>query len=309
MKRILNRLLLATDFSECAGRAAGRAGLLATASGARVSWLHVVNRYSLDVLLGLLSGSAAEAEDELVAQARRELEAQVEAQRGRGITAQGEVVVGGVLASVLAAAERASADLVVMGATGAGRFRELVLGTTTERLVRKTAGNVLAVRRPPGGPYRSVLAPVDFSADSAAALSLARAVAPEAVVTVLHAYEVPFEGKLRHAGVSDRDIETHRADARERALGEMSAFLEPLGLPDASTRVEVVHGPAPRRILELAEALGSELIAVGKHGRSQVEDLLVGSVTLYILGYAEADVLIASAPREPAGPGPGGPTP
>lgn len=292
-------LLLATDFSEGASRAAERAALVAQAHAGQVHWLHVVSRYSLDLLLGLLSGSAAEAEGELVAEATRELDRLVDGHRARGISAQGEAVVGAVLASVFAAAERVAADLVVMGATGAGRFRDLVLGSTTGRVVRKSARDVLAVRRPPGGPYRSVLVPVDFSPDSAAALARARALAPQAVVTVLHAFEVPFEGKLRYAGVSDQAIETHRADARERALAEMAAFLGTRGLADAGIRVDVVHGYPPQRILQVAEGIGAELIAIGKHGRSPVEELLVGSVTLHVLELAQADVLVTSAPAAP----------
>lgn len=300
MNKVPQNLLLATDFSDDAARAADRAGLLAAQAGAAVHWLHVVSRYSLDALLGLLTGNAAEAEAELVAEATRELEGLADAHRTRGIAAQGEVVVGPVLASVLAAAERTRADLLVMGATGAGRFRELVLGTTTERVVRKATRNVLAVRRPAHGPYRSVLVAVDFSADSAAALGWARVLAPQAVLTVLHAFEVPFEGKLRSAGVSDEAIEGHRADARERAMEAMRAFLDSLGLEEGSVRPDVVHGYAPQRILQIAQALGSELVVVGKHGRSPVEEVLVGSVTLHVLEYAEADVLVASAASDAA---------
>jgi nucleotide-binding universal stress UspA family protein len=115
------------------------------------------------------------------------------------------------------------------------------------------------------------------------------------VVTVLHAFEVPFEGKLRYAGVSEEAIEGHRADARERAMEAMRAFLDSRGLEEGSVRPDVVHGYAPQRILQIAQALGSELVVVGKHGRSPVEEVLVGSVTLHVLEYAEADVLVASA--------------
>lgn len=53
-------------------------------------------------------------------------------------------------AGLLAAARRAGADLVVVGAEGRGRLRTRLLGSTAERVLREAEASVLCVHPPPG---------------------------------------------------------------------------------------------------------------------------------------------------------------
>ena len=41
------------------------------------------------------------------------------------------------------------------------------------------------------------------------------------------------------------------------------------------------------------EALDSDLVVIGKHGKSGLEDLLLGSVMKQVMQYADCDVLVA----------------
>jgi nucleotide-binding universal stress UspA family protein len=45
-------------------------------------------------------------------------------------------------------------------------------------------------------------------------------------------------------------------------------------------------------IQEQIEALHSDLVVIGKHGKSGLEDLLLGSVTKEVMQYAGCDVLM-----------------
>ena len=58
-------------------------------------------------------------------------------------------------------------DLVVLGFRGRHCFRDVFLGTTAERVVRKGDRSVLVVRNRPEEAYRRVLVAVDFSPASA----------------------------------------------------------------------------------------------------------------------------------------------
>ena len=84
-------------------------------------------------------------------------------------------------------------------------LRDLILGTTAERLLRTCKRPVLVVKRPPEAPYEHVVVPVDFSL-SAPALTMARQIAPNARITIIHAFRVPFEGRLWMAGAAGETI-------------------------------------------------------------------------------------------------------
>src|SRR5690606_27510520 len=138
----------------------------------------------------------------------------IEAETGRRVASS--VVVGNLLEAVIECA--AHADLLVVGARGQHPVRDFAIGTTGERLLRKRRGSMLVARRKPVNSYRRVLAPVDFSKHSAAVLRQATSIAPAAQIDVLHAFEVPFESKLRFAGVADDEIHRLRQHARAQAV-------------------------------------------------------------------------------------------
>lgn len=185
------------------------------------------------------------------------------------------------------------ADLLVLGARGAGNMRHLLLGSTAERMLRKTLRPLLVVKQAPQDAYRRVLVPVDFSSWSAPALALAQAIAPQAELTLLHAFEAPFEGKLHYAGVESATIEHYRSVAKHDALHAMKRLAAEVGLDArAAHSTRVLHGDAARRILEQAQAPGCDLIVIGKHGESMLEELLLGSVTMRVLAESGCDVLV-----------------
>jgi len=126
-------------------------------------------------------------------------------------------------------------------------------------------------------------------------LRLARTLAPAAELVLLHAFEVPFEGKLQFAGVTDEAIARYRHQARQDALRELEAFAAAAGSPAAGARLSVHHGEASRVILEREQQEDCDLLVVGKRGKGVVEELLLGSVTKHVLAEASGDVLVASA--------------
>ena len=90
----------------------------------------------------------------------------------------------------------------------------------------------------------------------------------------------------------DQDILTHYRNAiKKDAVEQLAALSEAAGLPNA--RQIVAHGDAAWRIVETEQELDCDLIVVGKHGESTLEDLILGCVTKQVLTEAQADVLVA----------------
>jgi len=286
----LKRILCATDFSSDATSALERAAMLAKEYAAELQLLHVVSAVSLEALRQW-GPEPLDCPDRLVQLLRHELEEIAAHTAGQhGVRSEARIVVGDVTDSIVSAG--ASADLVVLGAHGMNPLKDALLGTTAERMVSRTARPVLIVRTPPHEAYRNVLVPVDLLPGAQEALGAALRFAGEAMITALHAYDVPFEGLLHRAGVSDAAIDGHRARAYDKAvetIGELSASVsgDPLRF-----LAFVERGDAGARIVERQRTSGADLVVLLKRTRSVGESLLLGSVTRHVLADVASDVLL-----------------
>lgn len=289
----IRTILAATDLSPLARHAMVRAALVAAELGARLSLQHVVNVGALDALRHLIDAGSADLQQKLLDEMRAEvttLAAELAARHG--VQPELHLVVGNVLAEIGSHADAVDADLIVMGARGAGFMRELLVGSTTERVLRKTTRPLLVVKQMAHEPYRRVLVPVDFSPRSLEALRLAQRVAPQAEYMLVHAFEVPFEGKLRYAGVEESALSSLRINARREATVRMNELVAQAGADENRVRRIVVHGEATTQVLEHEQAQDCDLIVIGKRGQGLIGEMLLGSVTNHILTQSSGDVLV-----------------
>jgi nucleotide-binding universal stress UspA family protein len=289
------KVLAATDFSTPARHALERAALLAGAhADTRMMLAHVVAVSAFETLRRLLPGDAAALETGALEQAGKSLdELAAHLRDGCACSIETRLLWGAPLAALSGLAEAEQVDLLVMGARGSHFVQEALLGTTTERVLSKSSRPLLAVKQRPLSPYRRILAPVDFSAHAAAAINAAHAWLPDAEFVLLNAFEVELESTLRFAGLEDEQIHQYRIRAREAAQASMSEFVAKLEVPANRLTRQFVHGAATLRILEQEQALDADLIVMGKHGQSVMEELLLGSVTKHVLAHSASDVFIA----------------
>jgi nucleotide-binding universal stress UspA family protein len=289
--------LAATDLSAPSRHAAQRAAMLARQSAGKLALLHVLEKNALIELRRLFAPNAEALEQSMHAQARQAL-AELAVELGRvqpdaqALRMDCHLVEGTVLTSIAEQAEALGCNLVVVGAHGAGFMRHWLLGATAERLLRKTLQPVLVVKQAPQLGYRKVLVPVDFSHWSLRAIALARSIAPQAPLVLLHACEIPFEGKMRFAGIEEETIQQHRQTIQREALARLDELALDAGLTAAQWQALVAFANPPDYVLEQEEEQGADLIVLGKHGTGMTEELLLGSVTKHVLGQARADVLV-----------------
>lgn len=289
----LQRLLAANDLSVPARHAAERAASVAKATGAALDLVHVAEFSRVNELRRLVSALPEDLADRIREQAQMLLGALAVSLRDRwGVAAGIHVATGPLLGTIEDTATELAADVLVLGVRGASMLRHLVLGSTAERLVGSFSRPLLVVKRAPAADYRCVLVPVDFSGNSLPALQLARAVAPQARVVVMHAYQVPFEGKLIVAGMEEKHLEEYRQCAGVEAQQRMAALCQQAGIAQDEVLQVLVHGAATQRILEQEQEHDCDLIVLGRQGQSRAEDMLLGSVSRRVLGEAQADVLL-----------------
>jgi len=288
-------LLAATDFSAPARHALERAAQLAqTRPGAGLTLAHIVSESALGALHRMLPGEAVTLETQLLAQAGKSLDELAAHLAGHHTYSIDTVVAqGSAPAALVDLVETRQADLLVMGARGKHFVVEMLLGSTTERVLRKSRRPLLAVKQRPQAPYRRILAPVDFSDHAAAAIHVAHAWLPDADIVLLHAFEAEWESTFQFAGIDDQQIHEYRIQARDAAQKAMEAFIGTLRVPARQLTRQFVHGTATLRILEHEQTMDADLIVMGKHGQSMMEELLLGSVTQHVLAHSSSDVLIA----------------
>lgn len=286
----IQNVLVATDFSESAHVAVQRAALLAAVHGARLRLLHVMQSDAIDELLERLRVKV-DVRRRLLEDAESQLASLAEELHGAlGSSPEHDVRIGRVADEVLAASDYA--DILVVGARGVTRARDIILGTTAERLLSRNRRPMLVVRGEAERPYGKVLVPVDFSIHSMAALRFARKLAPDAYLQVFHAYENPYEGKLIQADVSDEAIEAFRLECRNQALANMAGFIDRTLPGDLRVSSSIDRGDAKFLIAAEAVRHGADLIVIGKRGRSGVEEFFLGGVTRATLTRASCDVAV-----------------
>jgi nucleotide-binding universal stress UspA family protein len=292
---VLQHFLVASDLSPRANSALARALLLAEQHDASTSVLHVVDEGPfLEKPLHAIFTSLKGRKQKLIQDAKAVLREQIAAlvsHPQKQLTVHVEP--GRDFVTIIRRARAQSADLIVLGAHGAHFLRDLFIGTTAEKVVREGDRPVLVVKKTPKGPYRRVLAPVDFSDTSRRALELAMRVAPEAVFYVLHAYEVWYEPTLRRASVSNKEISRYKWKFAQSAKEQMKSFLHTCNLQAEVVKPIVKYGRPARVIRAVAHQRRVDLVAIGTHGRTGLRHTLLGSVAEHVLREARCDVLAA----------------
>jgi nucleotide-binding universal stress UspA family protein len=295
----IQSIVAATDFSDEARYAADRAAMVAMEQHAQLSLLHIIDRSALNSL-GRLSSAPSELEAKLIDDARSTLNEWI-ADISRKIPVQAIACVktGRVLDEIVAASE--TADLLVLGAHGTNFLRSLIIGATTKRLLRTCTRPVLVVKNPSLAEYSRIIVPVDFLGYSVVSVEMAGRVSSNARITIVHAFRVPFEGRLRIAGASDASIRNYYEAEQADAVKKIASLIRNCcdDVQRISSTVEV--GDASRVILAKEQEFAADLIVMGKRGQSMVEELFLGSVTSHVLAGSTCDILVMPYTEAPAG--------
>jgi nucleotide-binding universal stress UspA family protein len=134
-------------------------------------------------------------------------------------------------------------------------------------------------------PPRSILAAVDFSDASRAALDFAARLAThtDAGLHVLHAPHPLLHEAAERTGV---DLNKESCDELHRAIDAVQPTRR------REPHVHVVNGPAVDVIVNIATRESVDLIVVGSHGMSGAERLMFGSTTEGVLRKAGMAILV-----------------
>lgn len=284
-------VVVATDLSPASEIAVDQAAMLARRWDADLVLLHVFNDGVWATITAIYESEVwAGAEPVLVA--RNRLSQQVREVAARhAVRARGETRTGRAASEIAAFCREQDAQLLVVGEHGEDWIGEAVLGGTAQRVLARADLPVLLVRRAVSAELSCILLATDFSDNATRAAQLSLDWFPDVRQRLLNACTVAFEGRMRMAGVSLEHIEGYRRDELARAEQRMEAQMQALRSA-APVGKRIVQGYPTTVLLREIERLGAELLVIGKHGGTMLDERLLGSITQNLLYRADCNVLL-----------------
>ena len=218
-----------------------------------------------------------------VAQHQLTQELQGFAGRLRAIVREGEPA--NVITSV---AHELGCELVVTGLARNETLGRWMLGTTVDRLLRRTHEPVLVVHARPRSAYRNIAVATDFSDASLAALRIAADFFPGQALNVFHACDPPLTAL-------SADPHSIASEFERAAEQDCVAFLERFRAGAATTpplRTWIEQGDAVPAVDQFIVEHGVDLLVLGSRGRTALGNM-IGGTAARILQSVRCDALVA----------------
>jgi nucleotide-binding universal stress UspA family protein len=203
------------------------------------------------------------------------------------------VHVGTAPDDILSFAEAQRSDVIVMGTHGRRGYDRLMLGSVTDRVMRRSPCPVLAVCKAPDEPTAArkepghvhhlnrILYCADFSGNSERALNYALSATGEydAELTLLHVLEdVPSPART--------------AEAVAAATERLDKLIPPEARKTLKIKTEVRIGKPYRQIIQLALEAQIDMVAMGVRGHGALDLAVFGSTTYRVIQLGPCPVLV-----------------
>lgn len=233
-----------------------------------------------------------------------------------GVPVRTRVVLGPPAEAILDMADEERADLIALATHGRGGIGRFLLGSVAERVAHHAQVPVLLLRAASlarqGGEdthlCRRILVPLDGSDLAQAVLpvayDLARCTAasvvllrviPEPVMDIVEAPAKLLLGNLPRDSTHDKRIEYERETA-QRSLDAVAHTFVAREIP---VETLVRFGQPAETILDVAQSVGADLIAMATHGCSGIRRFLLGSVADRVVRHAHVPVVLVRAHPQP----------
>jgi len=288
----VERILCPVDFSDSSAIAFDYAQSLAWHYKATLLLQHVIDSLTPYYPYQAFPDSYNEVCRQLRANAEQQLQEFAKTHDRRAIQPQCIVQDGAVTELILGLAEARAVNLIVMGTHGLRGIDHLVLGSVTEKVLRKARCPVLAVRKPAYGfstrvegpdliQLHRILCCTDSPDQSDQAWDHAVFLSEEygAELTLLHVLEDVS---------SSSDIENETAKALELLEKRISARPRKNGITKTAVRI----GKAYQQIIQLALESRTDVAIMGVRGRHSLDRAVFGSTTYRAVQMGPCPVLV-----------------
>lgn len=290
------QILIGVDFSSASREAVRAAARFASFDGGHVTVLHVMDPLLADEMKKHLNYSDAELLEDMRGRVRAFLDQTEIGTQQMDV----QVDVGHPFVGLVSACNRLRADLLILGARGM-KHGPAQIGVMATKCLRKAPADVLLVRDYESGPFRHVLACVDFSTTSAAAVQAALKVAAEdhGELDCLFVYRSALALSLDYGRYLPASVLTPDSEGIAHWQSQLDGFLQPLmqGSNGLTWRGSVEERPNVREaIYDRVKRGGADLVVLGTRGKSDIRSLIMGSTAEQIVNHVPCSVLAVKPP-------------
>ncbi len=190
---------------------------------------------------------------------------------------------------ILETARSSNSHLIVLGARGLGSIKEVVLGSTSHRVLMHAPCPTMIIKQSVPR-LKKILLPVEGEDDIHTALQFL-ALQPFRETVDIDVFAVWPQPQLAWPVTLGQSklLELH---AIEEAQERMKSVTDKLTRMNYSSEAKVGMGDPAYAILEQAKASQADLILMGTHGRGGLVRFLMGSVSHSVLHQADCPVLV-----------------
>jgi nucleotide-binding universal stress UspA family protein len=259
----MKRILVPCDFSKSAVNAFNLAVELAKKSSGEVHLLHVIELPVLHdtVLMPVLSFEQAMM-DEMKEKTLKEMDKLTSEHKESGLRFTCELAFGPTAPKILNYVDAKKIDLIMMGSHGAHGFREFVIGSNAQKIVRRAAVPVLVVKKGDTGAIDQIVFPNTLETDGQADL-----------VPKVKAMQEFFGATLHIVYINTRLHFT----ADNITYSRLEDFAKHFKLKNYTLNV-FNHPDEEEGIRLFAMKMKADMIAIGTHGRRGLAHLIAGSL-------------------------------
>jgi nucleotide-binding universal stress UspA family protein len=296
----IQRILCAIDFSEFSVMAYEYASSLAPHYGARLYVQHVLESWQYPSACFVASADEYDRFCKNLKTAGCDhLHSLVKDHSLAGLTPECVIQDGPAADCIVSCARNEAVNLIVVGTHGIRGFDRAILGSVTEKVLRKARCSVLAVHHTSPDPsmseaherglqLRKVLFCTDFSEYSNRAFDYALSVATayDASLTVLH--------------VVDGMSRLHGEENASRAYEVLRKLIASQSQPGCRITATVRVGRPYREISLLASEMNTDLVIMAVRGRNALDTAIFGSTTYRVLCLGSCPVLAVHPEDIPA---------
>lgn len=285
----VRHIIVAIDFTPPCRAALREAVRQASLHGATLTAVHVMDSFLVHELKRALSAD----ESTVVSQWLALLEKFVADAEPGAVEMGIDVLVGHPLKCLTEACRRHDCDLLIMGVRGANSEAPRV-GAVAAKCVRKAPVDVLLVGEDRVGPFKRVMACVDFSDNSARAVRAALRMAEldGATLECVHVYQSAAAASLSYGEFGTVPLVLD-PELLELCKAEFQSFLAPL---IAGAKVPVLSRVIDR--INIREAVQdhvieshADLVVLGTRGKSGLREMMIGTTAEKIITQAPCSVL------------------
>jgi nucleotide-binding universal stress UspA family protein len=277
----MKKILVPTDFSKPAMIAADVAADIAKRANAELTLLHVVEEAvgnSLNVE-GQVSADSHWEERlftmKLIEKAKKQMTKLVEDSRFDGVKVKQELRIGSPYHGMNTIITERKFDLIVMGTAGRSDLEQMIIGSNTEKVVRRSHCPVLTMHHKPGSKeFKNIVYATSMDKDEEIFSRIVRAT-QKLYDSTIHLVRINTPGNFQRDAIVKK---------------YMQDFAKKLQLKNFT--INVFNDVSEEEgIIYFADSINADLIAMATHGRTGFAHVLAGSIAEDVVSHSKRPVL------------------